>query len=112
MASPNDHREVRSKRTTDAVGAHVAADAPANKSKDQQTPRRIEITSGTPIGAQACYFSSLSPMAQRFVKPNSLESPFQNPGPDSSHVSSVEAVSFQALIAGAFPRFMIFFRSY
>ncbi len=95
MASPNDHREIRSKRTTDVVGAQVSPHAPTNKSKDQQTPRRIEITSGAPIGAQACFFNPLSPMAQRFVKPVSLESPLHGPGPDSSHVSSDSSVSFQ-----------------
>ena len=97
MPSPNDRLEVRSKRATDAVGAHVSAHAPANRSKDQQTPRRIEITSGAPIGAQACCFNSLSPMAQRFVRPISLESPSHGPGPDSSHVSSEASVSFHKL---------------
>ncbi len=97
MPSPNDHRELRSKRTTDAVGAHVAAHAPANKTKGGQTPRRIEIPLGAPIGAQACFFNSPSPMAQRFMKPISLESPFHGPGPDSSHVSSEASVSFPKL---------------
>jgi hypothetical protein len=94
MASPNDQREIKSKRTTEVVGLYaVAHPPPANKHKDIRTPRRIEIKAGAPIGAQACFFNSLSPMAhqspmaQHLTKQISLESPFRSPGPSEVSVS-------------------------